>query len=122
MTRLVSFEVCTSTRFNRTFIVEVESAQRHLQGRQPCPPSRKAGQAPGQTRLICGRRHANLLFGQVFPEQRRKEESLKHTKDDMAVDKLQAPVYDILPSTTAVFSYAIVSIKLSATEQFFAGA
>ena len=33
--------------------------------------------------------------------------------------KLQALVYDILPSTTAVFSYAIESRKLSANEQFF---
>ena len=33
--------------------------------------------------------------------------------------KLQALVYDILPSTTAVFSYAIGSTKLSANEQFF---
>ena len=36
--------------------------------------------------------------------------------------KLQAPVYDILPSTTAVFSYAIGSRKLSANEQFLFGA
>ena len=36
--------------------------------------------------------------------------------------KLQALVYDILPSTTAVFSYAIGFRKLSANEQFFAGA
>ena len=36
--------------------------------------------------------------------------------------KLQALVYDILPSTTAVFSYAIGSRKLSANEQFFLGA
>ena len=36
--------------------------------------------------------------------------------------KLQALVYDILPSTTAVFSYAIGSTKLSANEQFFVGA
>ena len=36
--------------------------------------------------------------------------------------KLQAMVYDILPSTTAVFSYAIGSRKLSANEQFFVGA
>ena len=36
--------------------------------------------------------------------------------------KLQALVYDILPSTTAVFSYAIGSKKLSANEQFFVGA
>ena len=33
--------------------------------------------------------------------------------------KLQALVYDILPSTTGVFSYAIGSRKLSANEQFF---
>ena len=36
--------------------------------------------------------------------------------------KLQALVYDILPSTTAVFSYAIGSRKLSANEQFWVGA
>ena len=36
--------------------------------------------------------------------------------------KLQALVYDILPSTTAVFSYAIRSRKLTANEQFFVGA
>ena len=35
--------------------------------------------------------------------------------------KLQALVYDILPSTTAVFSYAIGSRKLFANEQFFVG-
>ena len=33
--------------------------------------------------------------------------------------KLQALVYDILPSATAVFSYAIGPRKLSANEQFF---
>ena len=36
--------------------------------------------------------------------------------------KLQAPVYDVLPSATAVFSYAVGSRKLSANEQFFVGA
>ena len=36
--------------------------------------------------------------------------------------RLQALVYDILPSTTAVFSYAIGSRKLSANEQVFIGA
>ena len=35
--------------------------------------------------------------------------------------KLQALVYNILPSTTAVFSYAIGSRKLSANEQFCVG-
>ena len=36
--------------------------------------------------------------------------------------KLQPLVYDILPATTAVFSYAIGSTKLSVNEQFFVGA
>ena len=36
--------------------------------------------------------------------------------------KLQSLVYDILPSTTAVFSYAIGSRTLSANEQFFVSA
>ena len=36
--------------------------------------------------------------------------------------KFQALVYDILPSTTAVFSYAMWSRKLSTNEQFFVGA
>ena len=36
--------------------------------------------------------------------------------------KLQALVYDILPSITAVFTYAIRSRKLSANEQFLVGA
>ena len=35
---------------------------------------------------------------------------------------LQALVYDILPSTTVVFSYAIGSRKLAANEQFFVAA
>ena len=34
----------------------------------------------------------------------------------------QALVYDILPSTTAIFSYTIGSRKLSANKQFFVGA
>ena len=38
------------------------------------------------------------------------------------IPKLQALAYDILPSTTAIFSYAIGSRKLSADEQFFVGA
>ena len=35
--------------------------------------------------------------------------------------ELKALIYDIFPSTTAVFSYAIGSRKLSANEQFFVG-
>ena len=41
----------------------------------------------------------------------------------MSHPRLQALVYDILPSTTAVFSYATIgSRKLLANEQFFVGA
>ena len=42
----------------------------------------------------------------------------------LLVHKLQALVYDvdILPSTTAVFSYVIGSSELPANEQFFVGA
>ena len=40
----------------------------------------------------------------------------------MGISKLQVLVYDILPSTTAVFNYATGSRKLSANEQFFVGA
>ena len=42
-----------------------------------------------------------------------------HTPTATLRAKLQALVYDILPSTTAVFSYALGSRKLSANEQFF---
>ena len=45
----------------------------------------------------------------------------KGAKVETDQPKLQALVYDILPSTTAVFSYAIGSRKLSANEQFFVG-
>ena len=37
------------------------------------------------------------------------------------ISKLQALVYNILPSTTAVFSYAISPRKLPANEHFFVG-
>ena len=40
----------------------------------------------------------------------------------LLVPELQALVYDILPSTAAVFSYAIGPRKLPANEQFFVGA
>ena len=49
-------------------------------------------------------------------------DSHTHTHSHPHTHKLQALVYDILPSTTAVFSYTIGSSKkLSANEQFFVG-
>ena len=44
---------------------------------------------------------------------------LKKKEGGRKKGKLQALVYDILPYTTAVFSYDIGSRKLSANEQFF---
>ena len=41
---------------------------------------------------------------------------------DTGSPTLQGLVHDTLPSTTAVFSYAIRSRKLSANEQFLVGA
>ena len=52
-------------------------------------------------------------------------QSARSTREDAGLPearKLQEPVYNILPSTTAVFSYAVGSRKLSANEQFFVGA
>ena len=40
----------------------------------------------------------------------------------VGTNQTQALVYDILPSTTAVFSYAIGFRKLSANEEVFVGA
>ena len=47
------------------------------------------------------------------------QEPRPHHGESWVRVKLQALVYDILPSTTAVFSYAIGSRKLSANERFF---
>ena len=47
---------------------------------------------------------------------------VKNRRDTHTGPYSKALVYDILPSTTAVFSYAIGSRKLSANEQFFVGA
>ena len=54
--------------------------------------------------------------------QPRDTEPLGRRWEEKTEGKLQALVYDILPSATAVFSYAIGSRKLSANEQFFVGA
>ena len=52
-----------------------------------------------------------------------KVEGVQYSVAEVAgIFKLQALVYDNLPSTTAVFSYDTGSRKLSANEQFFVGA
>ena len=70
-----------------------------------------------EPRLLC------LLFGRL--DYRLAKMGLRARSKHVVVNihlvciKLQALVYDILPSTTAVFSYTIGSRKLSANEQFF---
>ena len=53
---------------------------------------------------------------------RPKETRVCDSREETASPKLQALVCDILPSTTAVFSYAIGSRKLSANEHILVGA
>ena len=48
--------------------------------------------------------------------------SIQKQTEKRVGSKLQALAYDILPSTTAIFSYATGFRKLSANEQFFIGA
>ena len=63
---------------------------------------------------------AVLFMNRPQLSPRRPLSSLDWAADSpAAAGKLQALVYDILPSTTAVFSYATGSRKLSANEQFF---
>ena len=59
------------------------------------------------------------MFGVEVKDPQRY--ALGYTRAFTLRAKLQALVYDIPPSTTAVFSYAIGSRKLSADEQFFVG-
>ena len=70
----------------------------------PCDENMNTGRNSKQPTILCG------------------DTGGKRHRWSSAQVKLQALVYDILPSTTAVFSYAIGSRKLSANEQFFVGA
>ena len=83
------------------------------------PPAQRAGQS--ETRhwsRDCGNRHHAVWAGPQSVS--RRVWCWSGAGDAVAhVSKLQALVYDILPSTIAVFSYAIGSTKLSANEQFF---
>ena len=64
----------------------------------------------------------NPLFS--VPVETSQSQSQTNTGTNFALttqSEFQALVYDILPSTTAVFSYATGSRKLSANEQFLVG-
>ena len=60
-----------------------------------------------------------LLLDEATSALDHESEALVQQALEKVSSKLQALVYDIVPSTTAVFSYAIGSRKLSANEQFF---
>ena len=66
------------------------------------------------TNILVLQRTVKTLSTTALPVNTRNEGS--HVQVE---HKLQALVYDIFPSTTALFSYAIGSRKLSANEQFF---
>ena len=68
----------------------------------------------GSWPMCCGQKHTGLTHFPCSSMEHRTDISVMHT-----VYRLQALVYDILPSTTALFSYAIGSRRLSANEQFF---
>ena len=57
--------------------------------------------------------------GALFISAQLSSDAVSALQKVQVLIKLQALVYDILPSTTAVFSYAIGSRKLSANEQFW---
>ena len=76
-----------------------------------CSMDCKSGDKPGtKTRTVFG------------PPAAQGHRICNQSKTHLPCLKLQALVYDILPSTTAIFSYATGSRKLSANKQFFAGA
>ena len=54
----------------------------------------------------------------LFISAQLSTDAVSALRKDWVLIKLQALVYDILPSTTAVFSYATGSRKLPANEQF----
>jgi len=76
----------------------------------------------GHSKSFCKRLHQFWLRTLLFRGGYNKNFRLHVSCGDYTPCKLQALVYDILPSTTAVFSYSIGSRKLSANEQFFVGA
>ena len=70
--------------------------------------------------LMHGRAHQLTYWYMVVSATASEHETfLVGLEEDSVHSKFQALVYNILPSTTAVFSYTIGSRKLSANEQFF---
>ena len=71
---------------------------------------------------LCGHEFIHTLLERHIPQSPVCSEVDHHSLWLNDFPKLQALVYDVRPSTTAVFSYAIGSRKQSANEQFFVGA
>ena len=89
----------------------------------PNPPAYQLTNPPTQFCRSCSQdspRVPRLLWSPCFIQSGHCLPSLlSRSQQDTTDATLQALVYDILPSTTAVFSYAIGSRKLLANEQFF---
>ena len=64
----------------------------------------------------------NAIEGSLFISAQLSTDAVSALRKVRVLIRLQALVYDIHPSTTVVFSYAIGPRKLSANEQFFVGA
>ena len=95
----------------------------HRDTERLCPADHTTETQKGSVRLTTPQRDTERLCpADHTTERRRKALSGWPHHTDTERHKLQALVYNILPSTTAVFIYAIGSIKLSANEQFFVGA
>ena len=78
-----------------------------------------AGLPVGTAAVLTTRSHRHLVWPRQLIAPPAALRSTQPLQQETAACKLQALVYDILPSNTALFSYAIGSIKLSANEQFF---
>ena len=118
-----------------TFLKRKESQSR-VQPRSFCLPLGQTGSRPDKsceaiihTPSIAFRhlppnsaRFSDATEGVLFISAQLSSDAVSALRKVRVLTKLQALVYDILPSTTAVFSYATESRKMSANDPFFVGA
>ena len=86
------------------------------------PPPPPIPTPPSSSRFLRvggGRGSSRHLWHDAWSTVRRLGQDWLPSKWQTVGCKLQVLVYDIIPSTTAVFSYAVGPRKLSANEQFF---
>ena len=88
-------------------------------GLPPPPPIPTPPSSSRFLRVGGGRGSSRHLWHDAWSTVRRLGQDWLPSKWQTVGCKLQVLVYDIIPSTTAVFSYAVGPRKLSANEQFF---